>query len=74
LSSLVFESYPTTEEKIEQLFADAETIVQRNGATMRKLKCGGNGARYAKLLPPTTMLESLDVRLDSYSCGVGYTL
>lgn len=74
LSSLAFDSYPTTEEEIEQLFADAATIVQRNGATLRKFKCAGNGSRYANMLPPTATLESLDVRLDSYRCGVGYTL
>ncbi|KAH7726042.1 hypothetical protein AAVH_06485 [Aphelenchoides avenae] len=74
LSSLSFESIPITEEEFEQLLADAETLIHRNGATLRELKCGGNGARFAKMLPPTAVLESLDVRLDDYNPRLGYTL
>lgn len=73
LSSLAFESFSTTEEEFEQHFARAETIIRRNGATLRKLKCGANGALYAKMLPPTAVLDSLDVHLDDDYSPVGYT-
>ncbi|KAH7717421.1 hypothetical protein AAVH_15152 [Aphelenchoides avenae] len=60
LSSLAFHTFTRTEDEFDQHLADAKTILERSGATLRKLKCIGNGARYVEMLPPTTTLESLE--------------